>query len=196
MQVETLRYFMELVRAGSFYGAARRSFLSQQGMNKAISALEDELGVKLVERGSRGVRLTTGGDIFLDYARRALADYDAMLDELYAESRYAMPDAMPLVFHVTYYTAQISRPFIDGMGVIDSVRVVEERFHRVAEGAAVSDGSELYLVDMYSETLAEVAKRADLGFEPAIDFAESGKNRPFADFLAKLAKGERKTWHK
>ena len=37
---------------------------------------------------------------------------------------------------------------------------------------------------------------SDLGFEPAIDFAESGKNRPFADFLAKLAKGERKTWYK
>ena len=168
MQMETLRYFIELAQAGSFYGAARNAFISQQGLNKAVTALEDELGVKLVERGSRGVRLTTGGDIFLDYARRALADYASMLDELYAENRYVAPDAPPLVFHVTYYPAQISRPFIDGMGVIESVRVSEEGFRRIVESVASSDGSELYLVDVYAETADELERRTDLLFEPML----------------------------
>ena len=168
MQVETLRYFIELAQAGSFYGAARNAFISQQGLNKAITALEDELGVKLVERGSRGVRLTTGGDIFLDYARRALVDYKSMLDELYAENRFVVPDAPPLVFHVTYYPAQISRPFIDDMDVIESVRVSEEGFRRIVESAAASDGSELYLVDVYAETADELEQRSDLLFEPML----------------------------
>ena len=65
MQIESLRYFIELARAGSFYGAAKNTFLSQQGLNKAITSLESELGVKLVERSRRGVRLTSEGEAFL-----------------------------------------------------------------------------------------------------------------------------------
>lgn len=52
MQVDAFRYFIELARAGSFNKAAQRSFITQQGLNKAISTLEDELGMKLVERST------------------------------------------------------------------------------------------------------------------------------------------------
>ena len=168
MQIETLKYFVELAEAGSFYGAARRAFISQQGLNKAITALEAELGVHLVERGSRGVRLTTEGDIFLDYARRALDAHGTMLDEIYAENRYASPDGSPLVFHVTYYPAQISRPFVYGMGAVDSIRIVEESFRRVLEGAAASDGSELYLADLYAGTRQDAETFEGLVFEPVL----------------------------
>ena len=61
MQIESFRYFEELARVGSFYGAAKSVYISQQGLNKAISSLESELGVKLIQRESRGVRLTSSG---------------------------------------------------------------------------------------------------------------------------------------
>lgn len=168
MQVETLRYFVELSEAGSFYGAARRSFLSHQGLNRAISSLEAELGVKLVERTSRGVRLTTAGDVFLDYSRDALGAYDRMLDELYAEDRYASSAGSPLVFHLTYYPSQLSRPIVEGMGVMDSISIVEEGFQQVMRKAEGSDGSDLCLVDVYSEAEGEIAGRGSLVFEPIL----------------------------
>jgi|GEM_PF-970003 len=168
MQVETLRYFVELNEAGSFYGAARKSFLSHQGLNKAITSLEDELGVKLVERTSRGVRLTTAGDIFLDYAREALSAYDRMLDEIYAENRYASSSGSPLVIHLTYYASQVSRPIVEGMDVMDSIRIVEEGFQQIVRKASKSDGGELFLVDVYDETERKIAERRNLIFEPVL----------------------------
>lgn len=168
MQLETLRYFVGLANAGTFYGAAQHMFISQQGLNKAITGLEAELGVKLVERNSRGIRLTNHGDIFLDYARKTLDSYDDMLDELYAESHYSEPASKPLVFHVTYYPAQISPPFVAGMDASDSIRVVEQRFQDVLELAAQSDGSELFMVDMYADTLENVDRLPGLVFEPVL----------------------------
>ena len=85
MQVENLRYFIELAKAGSFYGAAKNTFLSQQGLNKAITSLESELDVKLVERGRRGVRLTSEGEAFLRHARHIVSDYDLMVEDLVAQ---------------------------------------------------------------------------------------------------------------
>ncbi len=61
MNLDTMRYFKELAETGTFYGAAKRLFMSQQGLNKAITALEDELGAKLIDRGRRGVSLTPDG---------------------------------------------------------------------------------------------------------------------------------------
>lgn len=168
MQTESLRYFVELARTGSFYGAAKNVFISQQGLNKAIGALEAELGVKLVERSSRGVRLTSAGEVFLKHAKLMLDDYSLLIRELYAEHRAVTPADTRLVLHMTYYPVQISRPFIEGTGALDSVNIVEDPFVQVVEGAEASDGSELFLLDAYHETLAWLATRPDLIFEPVL----------------------------
>ena len=70
MNLDTMRYFKELAEAGTFYGAAKRLFMSQQGLNKAVTALEDELDVKLIERGRRGITLTPEGQHFLAFANQ------------------------------------------------------------------------------------------------------------------------------
>ena len=61
MNIETIRYFEEVARAESFYGAAKRLAVSQQGLNKAITSLERELSTKLLERSRKGVTLTPTG---------------------------------------------------------------------------------------------------------------------------------------
>lgn len=83
MQVDAFRYFIELARAGSFNKAAQRSFITQQGLNKAISTLEDELGMKLVERTHTGIELTAAGKLFLGHAQTIFDDYKDMMDALY-----------------------------------------------------------------------------------------------------------------
>ena len=75
MQIKTLRYFVELAKAGSFYAAAKNLLISQQGLSKAISSLEDELGLTLVNRSSRGVRLTREGEVLLATERLAVGLY-------------------------------------------------------------------------------------------------------------------------
>lgn len=167
MQIDVLRYFVELARVGSFYGAAKNIFISQQGLSKAIGALESELGVALIERESRGVRLTSAGEVFLAHANSILADYSSMLDELYAQHRIATPHDTRLVTHVTYYPSQISEPFVRHMQVVESVNVVEEPFQQIVDGATASDGSELFLCDFYGAE-ARKSDYPDLIFEPLV----------------------------
>jgi len=55
---------------GSVSRAAERLHLTQPAITKQIRALEESLGVRLVERTGRGVRLTDAGEILADYGRR------------------------------------------------------------------------------------------------------------------------------
>lgn len=60
-----------------FSKAAARVYLAQQALSRQIKDLEDELGVKLLERTTRRVALTQAGEVFLEGARAALAALDA-----------------------------------------------------------------------------------------------------------------------
>ena len=82
MQLNTLRYMLEIERAGSINKAAESLFISQQGLRKTVGNLEDELGAKLVDRTHSGVEFTCAGRIFLEHARVIVSDIETMVDEL------------------------------------------------------------------------------------------------------------------
>jgi len=67
-----LRAFEAAVRCGNFSRAAAEMGISQPAVSKQIQLLEDELGIRLLERLPRQVNLTTAGEVLLDHARRML----------------------------------------------------------------------------------------------------------------------------
>ncbi|MBU6247672.1 MAG: LysR family transcriptional regulator [Xanthomonadaceae bacterium] len=71
-----LRYFVAVSEELSFTRAARRLHLSQPPLSQQIQSLEQDLGVRLLERTKRSVSLTGPGRIFLDHARQILAKVD------------------------------------------------------------------------------------------------------------------------
>src|SRR5690606_41141063 len=74
MELRQLRYFVAASEAGSLLKASGRLHVAQPALGQQITALEDELGTRLLERSSRGVSLTEAGKIFLEHARLVLAD--------------------------------------------------------------------------------------------------------------------------
>ncbi|MGQ9556224.1 MAG: LysR substrate-binding domain-containing protein [Anaerolineae bacterium] len=85
MELKQLRTFEMAVRYGSFTRVARELGLSQPAVSGQIQALEQELGVKLLERQPRQVLLTSAGEVLLPYARRLLnleAEATAAMAEL------------------------------------------------------------------------------------------------------------------
>ena len=78
MELRHLRYFVAVAEEGSLTNAAeRRLHTAQPSLSRQIRDLELEVGVPLLERGARGIALTTAGRTFLDYARLALLQVDA-----------------------------------------------------------------------------------------------------------------------
>lgn len=70
---------------GSVRAAAAQLVLTESAVSAAVTALGREVGVPLVERQGRGVRLTAGGQAYAGYARRLLG----LLDEATAVARSA-----------------------------------------------------------------------------------------------------------
>src|SRR5689334_12810338 len=78
MELRHLRYFVAVAEEGSLLNAAQgRLNTSQPSLSRQIRDLETEVGVKLLERQSRGVTLTAAGKVFLDHARLALLQVEA-----------------------------------------------------------------------------------------------------------------------
>ncbi|MBP0002078.1 MAG: LysR family transcriptional regulator [Cyanobacteria bacterium SID2] len=82
MDLYQIRYFLTISELGSFTQAAERLFVSQPSLSAGIKKLERELGVKLFDRGGRGVMLTPAGQFFLKKAQSILESYQSTLDEL------------------------------------------------------------------------------------------------------------------
>jgi DNA-binding transcriptional LysR family regulator len=67
-----LRYFVTVAEEGQVTSAARRLQIAQPALSQAISQLESELGLRLLDRHARGVKLTAEGEAFLVKARVAV----------------------------------------------------------------------------------------------------------------------------
>jgi DNA-binding transcriptional LysR family regulator len=73
MELRHLKYFATVAEELSFRRAGEVLHLAQPSLSAQIKDLEEELGVKLLERTTRSVRLTQAGQVFLEDARRILA---------------------------------------------------------------------------------------------------------------------------
>lgn len=76
-RLAAMSVFAAVCDAGSFAGAARRLGLSPPVVTRTVVALEVHLGVRLLQRTTRSLRLTEAGTRYLSQVRRVLAEADA-----------------------------------------------------------------------------------------------------------------------
>lgn len=72
MELRHLRYFVAVAEERNFTRAAERLHIAQPPLSRQIQQLEEDLGVALIEKGSRPLRLTEAGAFFLAHARALL----------------------------------------------------------------------------------------------------------------------------
>ncbi len=108
MEFRQLRYFVTLAEELHFGRAAAKECIAQSALSQQLQRLEREIGVRLLERSTHRVALTSAGAAFLIEARRVLGNLDRALGV--AQSAGASPslragiidasyDSMPQILH-------------------------------------------------------------------------------------------------
>lgn len=142
-----LEIFVETAQSQSFVATGRKIGISASAVSKSISRLEERVGVRLFQRSTRTVRLTSEGEVFLERCKRILAEIQAAEDDLSAMTTsprgrlrvgLALIAGLPLpvisAFMERYPEIQLDLDFTDRM-----VDVIDEGFDVVIRGSELQD---------------------------------------------------------
>ncbi|WP_144140359.1 LysR family transcriptional regulator [Paraburkholderia sp. BCC1884] len=109
MESSAINVFVQVAETRSFVAAGRLLGISASAVGKRVSALEEQLGVRLFHRSTRSVALTAEGALFLERGRRILGEIEAAQVELSQRNlrpRGRLRVSLPLV----------TEPFLSVMG--------------------------------------------------------------------------------
>ena len=82
MNINQLKYVLEVARSSSMREASTKLYVSQPALSASIHDLEEEIGILIFERTNKGISLTDEGREFLSYAKKAVGQYE-ILEERY-----------------------------------------------------------------------------------------------------------------
>ncbi len=91
MEIRQIYYVLEVARQNSFSKAAKALYVTQPAISHQISALEEELQVKLFTRDTHRVMLTKDGEKFCDYAKHIIDSIDDLYHAFDLESSEEKP---------------------------------------------------------------------------------------------------------
>ncbi|WP_342561432.1 LysR family transcriptional regulator [Paenibacillus sp. FSL R7-0345] len=143
MDIRQLKYFLAIAEEGQITSAARRLQMAQPPLSQQLKLLEDELGVKLVERGPRSVQLTEAGMMLRIRAQQILELADSTTREL------------------KDYVEGVSGTLSIGTVSSSAATLLQERlleFHQLYSGVKfeIHEGNTYRILDLLSKGIVEV----------------------------------------
>ena len=161
MNLKTLRYFIAVADSGSLTAAAAAIPIAQPALTRQMRDLEEEMGVQLLQRLPRGVRLTPAGVTLYESAQRILSE-TARLERRLAHSQEKV--RAPVVLGASPTLARLLLPRLFE-SCIDAMDELELRA-REAFTPALLDWLERGMIDMAVLTNPEPGR--SLSFQPLL----------------------------
>jgi DNA-binding transcriptional LysR family regulator len=85
MNIQQIRQFLQIVRAGSILKASEELYITPQALGKSLHNFEDELGAPVLTKILGGMSLTALGHRILPIAETMLKNYDNCVSMMYAQ---------------------------------------------------------------------------------------------------------------
>ena len=165
MTLTQLKYAITVSEAGSMNQAAKELFISQPSLSLAIRDLEEEIGVELFRRSSRGILLTPDGEEFIGYAKQVVEQYQLI------ESKYVQKEKVKKKFSVSmqHYTFAV-KAFVEmvkqfGMDEYE-FEIYETKTYDVIEDVknCKSEIGVLYINDFNKKVLTKLFHQSGVEF--------------------------------
>ncbi len=151
--LEDMRYLVEVLEQGGFNRAAERLGVSKSIVSRRISAMEADLGVRLINRSTRGISPTEAGLEFRSHADRILASFDEAREAVVRESGEVVGRlriSAPLSFGIRHVAPVLSamaerhpRLEVDASFSDRVVDIVGERFDAAVRIGELKDSSSI-----------------------------------------------------
>lgn len=104
MTLNELRFIVAVAQELSFRRAAEKSFISQPALSLAIQKLEEELGLKIFERGRNEITVTPVGNAIVEQAQRVLEEAERIREiALQGKNQLAAPLRVGIIYSVGPY---------------------------------------------------------------------------------------------
>ena len=180
MQLQHLKYFLQIAETGSMNRAAELLYVSQPSLSKMISGLEAELDIKIFERNNRGVALTEDGKKLYMYTKNIMKQFDLI-------SKISS-DEIPSVISVSDYPNLIPADLLNryyniyqGRNILFTLR--ESRISQIVEDVSglSSEIGVLHINNAQSKEVHRLLDYHDLEFRLLAEdtwYAVVGKNNP------------------
>ncbi|MDO4281142.1 MAG: LysR family transcriptional regulator [Peptococcaceae bacterium] len=177
MKLDEMRYFVEIVDAGSICEASRSLFISQPSLTRTVSALEQELGLQLLERTKQGSTPTLAGKAVYDDCVRILGlvgDCERHWKTLaYEEKKDEDPITIPVIALPMICNSTMNMALVEVRKKYPRIhtRLFEAQLDKILSKTA-SEPFSIALGHFNEETKAEIyafAKQHDLQIVPLFD---------------------------
>jgi DNA-binding transcriptional LysR family regulator len=140
-RLDAMRIFVTVARLGSFAEAARQLRLSPSVATRSIAQLEDQLGLMLLTRTTRSLRLTDRGEIFLASCQQILSDMDDAERRARgenAEPRGELRIAAPIVFGRLHVLPVVNRILTEHAGLSVRLMLSDRNVNLVDDGIDIA----------------------------------------------------------
>jgi DNA-binding transcriptional LysR family regulator len=168
--LQQLKYVIEIVLCGSINEAARRLYMTQPSLSKAVKDLEKELGIDIFLRTSKGITLSRDGAEFLGYARQVVEQAELL------ERRYFDASPSQQLFSVsTQHYAFAVNAFVEMIkkhGASEyQFTLRETRTYEIIENVKNlrSEIGILYLSSFNEKVMTQIMKEEGLDFHPLFE---------------------------
>ena len=184
MTLQQLRYAIGIAKVGSFNKAAEALFISQPSLTAAIHELEDEIGIVIFNRSSRGVTLTPEGEEFVAQASQLYHHYETVLENYSNKEQKKKKFAVSTQhysFAVKSFVDLVKRYNIDDYEFAIRETKTKEVIDDVA--SLKSEIGILYLSDFNRKYITYLLKERDLEFHKLIEchaYAYMWKDHPLS----------------
>ncbi len=187
MNLQHLKYMVEVERVGSITKAAANLFMGQPNLSKAIKEVETETGIRIFQRSAKGVVPTDKGARFLSYAHAILVQLEKIegLKKNDADDRICFGISVPRATYISHaFTC-----FIKKLGFQTDMEINFKETNSMDSINNVFDGicgmAVIRFELPYEEYFLSLLKEKDLSFETVLEFEKLlliSENSPLAAY--------------
>lgn len=171
VRIEYLEYFLEVAKTGSISHAAKKLFITQQGLSRIIQTVEQEFGIQLFDRDNNVLQLTTAGQHFAKQAAKVTTAYKHLHLTAVSFGELPQPEKGYIEIVTTPFILTMLFPLLEDFFTAspfrDMLRIREKSIPEILDPPSTNVDRAIHILGLPSYTIEQIDDSTG-HFEPLV----------------------------